>query len=56
MANTYQKSSSGFYRVGLSKPFERRGFIYKPGAKIAVDQELLDAMIADGAVDDVTPL
>ncbi|QQN73169.1 hypothetical protein [Croceicoccus sp. YJ47] len=55
MATTYQKSTSGFYKVALAKPFERRGFTYKPGLSIRVDQELLDAMIADEAVADVTP-
>ena len=50
---TYRKSKSGFYRVKLAKTFEDRGFLYKPAHEVTVNQEILDLMIADEAVESV---
>lgn len=51
MATTYKKSSSGLYVVTLGKVFEDAGFLYKPGMQnITVNEAILEAMIADGAV------
>ncbi len=56
MAKTYKTSETGFYEVKLSKTFERRDFLYKPGRRIRVSQAVLDEMIAEDAVDHVTPV
>ena len=53
---TIPPSESGFYKVELSKPFERPGrkFVYKPGAEIIVSLAVLEEMIAAEAVAHVT--
>lgn len=55
MPVTYKKTKSGRYSVELTKSFERRGFIYKPGTKITVTEAILDEMIAGEVVGNVFP-
>lgn len=50
MAQAYKKADSGFYQPDLCKNFEHCGFLYKPSQRVTVNEEILEAMIADEAV------
>jgi hypothetical protein len=52
----FRKSKSGFYKVELARTVPVAGFDYKPGRSHVVNQETLDAMLAEeGAVTHVHP-
>lgn len=49
-------AADGFHLVELSTCFERRGFTYRPGARVRVNAALLQEMQEAGVVANVASL
>jgi hypothetical protein len=57
MASAYKKSRSGYYKIKLKSSWEHEGFLYKPShSDITVNEAILEAAIAAGVADSITPV